>query len=140
MAFNGVPFINDKNPYTRTRVNNCQKKRVKIKGDHKMYTFNGGLSAPPLLSIDSGGGGSGNNDQNNLCVQLGSSNINSNSNNSNNSNIPRTPEILNSLIAMTNPLEYSYPSDGTAVAANNVSTSNQVSAIFLPNTYHTHNS
>lgn len=97
-----------------------------------MYTFNSGLSAPPLLSIDSGGGGSGN-DQNNLCAQLGSSsnnNNNSNSNNNtNNSNIPRTPEILNSLIAMTNPLEYSYPSDGNVVAANNncnVSTSNQV--------------
>lgn len=97
-----------------------------------MYTFNGGLSAPPLLSIDSGGGGSGN-DQNNLCAQLGSninnnSSSNNNNSNNNNSNIPRTPEILNSLIAMTNPLEYSYPSDGTVVAASNcnVSTSNQV--------------
>uniref|UniRef100_A0A336MQQ0 CSON005155 protein n=1 Tax=Culicoides sonorensis TaxID=179676 RepID=A0A336MQQ0_CULSO len=106
-----------------------------------MYTFNGGLSAPPLLSIDSGGGGgNGINDQNHLCVQQQSNcnnvNIvinngsgNNNSNNNNNNNIPRTPEILNSLIAMTNPLEYSYPSDET-VAANNctnnsVSTSNQ---------------
>ncbi|XP_063709882.1 activating transcription factor 3 [Culicoides brevitarsis] len=89
-----------------------------------MYTFNGGLSAPPLLSIDSGGGGGNNNnnsnnanDQNNLCVA--------------GSNIPRTPEILNSLIAMTNPLEYSYPSNPSAASSdcspsnNNVSTSNQ---------------
>lgn len=93
-----------------------------------MYTFNGGLSAPPLLSIDSGGGGTGsNNEQNNLCAQIGSNNNNNNSTNT--SNIPRTPEILNSLIAMTNPLEYSYPSDGTVVVSGNncnVSTSNQV--------------
>lgn len=29
---------------------------------------------------------------------------------------PRTPEILNSLMAMTNPLEYSYPVNNTQVS------------------------
>lgn len=66
-----------------------------------MYTFNGGLAAPPLLSVEAGGGGGGGT---NTCA----------------GNIPRTPEILNSLIAMTNPLEYSYPSG-----------QNQVSLIFF---------
>jgi activating transcription factor 3 len=42
-----------------------------------MYNFNTSLSTPPLLGLDFG------------------------------SNTPRTPEILNSLIAMTNPFEYS---------------------------------
>lgn len=68
-----------------------------------MYTFNGGLSAPPLLSMDNGGGGM----NQLLCTQLSSNNTTNN-----NSNTPRTPEILNSLIAMTNPLEYSYPAQG----------------------------
>jgi activating transcription factor 3 len=44
-----------------------------------MYNFNTSLSTPPLLGVG---------------VDFGS-------------NTPRTPEILNSLIAMTNPFEYS---------------------------------
>jgi hypothetical protein len=47
-----------------------------------MYNLNVSLSAPPLLSVEGGSG---------FCTT------------------PRTPEILNSLMAMTNPLEYSYP-------------------------------
>uniref|UniRef100_U5EER6 Putative activating transcription factor 3 n=1 Tax=Corethrella appendiculata TaxID=1370023 RepID=U5EER6_9DIPT len=47
-----------------------------------MYNLNVSLTAPPLLGIDSG-----------ICTTT-----------------PRTPEILNSLMAMTNPLEYSFPS------------------------------
>lgn len=65
-----------------------------------MYTFNGGLTAPPLLSVEAGGGGGGGNVANTTCA----------------GNIPRTPEILNSLIAMTNPLEYSYPSGQNQVS------------------------
>lgn len=45
-----------------------------------MYGYNNSLATPPLLGVDFG------------------------------SNTPRTPEILNSLIAMTNPFEYSYAS------------------------------
>lgn len=45
-----------------------------------MYGYNNSLATPPLLGLDFG------------------------------SNTPRTPEILNSLIAMTNPFEYSYAS------------------------------
>lgn len=45
-----------------------------------MYNFNTSLSTPPLLGMG---------------IDFGS-------------NTPRTPEILNSLIAMTNPFEYSY--------------------------------
>lgn len=47
-----------------------------------MYNFNTSLQTPPLLGVG---------------VDFGS-------------NTPRTPEILNSLIAMTNPFEYSYAS------------------------------
>lgn len=49
-----------------------------------MYNSNLSLTVPPLLGIDGG-----------VCTT------------------PRTPEILNSLMAMTNPLEYSYPSVAT---------------------------
>lgn len=46
-----------------------------------MFNSNLSLTVPPMLGLDSG-----------VCTT------------------PRTPEILNSLMAMTNPLEYSYPS------------------------------
>lgn len=62
-----------------------------------MYNTNGSTNGPPLLTVDSAlaacGGGI----------------------------TPRTPEILNSLMAMTNPLEYSYPGGGQ--------TNSQVSSI-----------
>lgn len=48
-----------------------------------MYNLNVSISGPPLLSVEGG---------------IGSA-------------TPRTPEILNSLIAMTSPLEYSFPSN-----------------------------
>lgn len=51
-----------------------------------MFNSNLSLTVPPMLGLDSG-----------VCTT------------------PRTPEILNSLMAMTNPLEYSYP----ALACNN---------------------
>lgn len=51
-----------------------------------MYNLN--VSGPPLLGVDGG-----------VCTQT-----------------PRTPEILNSLIAMTNPLEYSFPSNQQKVS------------------------
>lgn len=51
-----------------------------------MYNTNTSTSGPPLLSVDNGPATMGN-----MC-----------------GNTPRTPEILNSLMAMTNPLEYSY--------------------------------
>ncbi|XP_058825536.1 activating transcription factor 3 [Topomyia yanbarensis] len=53
-----------------------------------MFNSNLSLTVPPLLGIDGG-----------VCTT------------------PRTPEILNSLMAMTNPLEYSYPV-AAAVATN----------------------
>lgn len=55
-----------------------------------MFNSNLSLTVPPMLGLDSG-----------VCTT------------------PRTPEILNSLMAMTNPLEYSYP----ALAANTSNTS-----------------
>lgn len=67
---------------------------IKRKDFFKMYNLNVSLSTPSLLNVDGGNG---------LCT------------------IPRTPEILNSLMAMTNPLEYSYSS----------SIQNQVSLIKL---------
>lgn len=54
-----------------------------------MYNSNLSLTVPPLLGIDGG-----------VCTT------------------PRTPEILNSLMAMTNPLEYSYPCPATTQANN----------------------
>lgn len=54
----------------------------------KMYNFNTSLSTPPLMGVG---------------VDFGS-------------NTPRTPEILNSLIAMTNPFEYSYTSVASSQA------------------------
>lgn len=51
-----------------------------------MYNLN--VSGPPLLGVDGA-----------VCTQT-----------------PRTPEILNSLIAMTNPLEYSFPSNQQKVS------------------------
>lgn len=54
-----------------------------------MFNSNLSLTVPPMLGLDSG-----------VCTT------------------PRTPEILNSLMAMTNPLEYSYP----ALASNNSTT------------------
>lgn len=56
-----------------------------------MFNSNLSLTVPPMLGLDSG-----------VCTT------------------PRTPEILNSLMAMTNPLEYSYP----ALATGNTSTNN----------------
>lgn len=67
-----------------------------------MYTFNGGISAPPLLSVEAGEGGGGGGGVGSCA-----------------GNIPRTPEILNSLIAMTNPLDsYSYSNGQTQVRMN----------------------
>ncbi|XP_062563837.1 activating transcription factor 3-like [Armigeres subalbatus] len=73
-----------------------------------MYNSNLSLTVPPLLGIDGG-----------VCTT------------------PRTPEILNSLMAMTNPLEYSYPSvatqantttsAGLLVGSTNTASSQQVS-------------
>lgn len=51
-----------------------------------MYNLN--VSGPPLLGVDG------------VCTNQ----------------TPRTPEILNSLIAMTNPLEYSFPSNQQKVS------------------------
>lgn len=61
----------------------------------KMYNFNTSLSTPPMLGVDFG------------------------------SNTPRTPEILNSLIAMTNPFEYSYAS----MTSQAIPSSNDVSPV-----------
>lgn len=58
-----------------------------------MYTnSNLSLTVPPLMGIEAG-----------VCTT------------------PRTPEILNSLMAMTNPLEYSYPSAATTQANTTIS-------------------
>lgn len=65
----------------RVKERNKTKERKK---SIKMYNFNTSLSTPPLLGVGVGV---------DFC-----------------SNTPRTPEILNSLIAMTNPFEYSYAS------------------------------
>ncbi|XP_058455188.1 activating transcription factor 3 [Malaya genurostris] len=64
-----------------------------------MFNSNLSLTVPPLLGIDGG-----------VCTT------------------PRTPEILNSLMAMTNPLEYSYPvtaavMNGSSTTCNNNPTS-----------------
>src|SRR5690349_8010766 len=56
-----------------------------------MYNFNTSLSTPPLLGVG---------------MDFGS-------------NTPRTPEILNSLIAMTNPFEYSYASQASSIPSSN---------------------
>lgn len=92
-----------------------------------MYTFNGALSATPLLAAlnqDGGGGGGGSS----CNSSSGSSNNNNNNSGTGNNcaggNIPRTPEILNSLIAMTNPLEYSYPATTTQAATNSSASTN----------------
>lgn len=55
----------------------------------KMYNFNTSLQTPPMLGVG---------------MDFGSS-------------TPRTPEILNSLIAMTNPFEYSYASVNSSQAS-----------------------
>ncbi|XP_055549311.1 activating transcription factor 3 [Wyeomyia smithii] len=57
-----------------------------------MFNTNLSLTVPPLLGIDGG-----------VCTT------------------PRTPEILNSLMAMTNPLEYSYPVASNPNGSNNTS-------------------
>ena len=60
-----------------------------------MYNLNVSISGPPMLGLDNGGGGaSGSSAMNGIGLC---------------STTPRTPEILNSLIAMTSPLEYSFP-------------------------------
>jgi len=64
-----------------------------------MYNFNTSLSTPPLLGVG---------------IDFGSS-------------TPRTPEILNSLIAMTNPFEYSYASVTSQASA--IPSSNDVSPV-----------
>lgn len=91
-----------------------------------MYTFNGGLSAPPHLATadgEGGGGGGGG------CSSRGISGNNATS--ATGGNIPRTPEILNSLIAMTNPLEYSYPPTSTAANCGAATNQNQVGLPFF---------
>ncbi|XP_055604976.1 activating transcription factor 3 [Uranotaenia lowii] len=55
-----------------------------------MFNSNLSLTVPPLLGIDGG-----------VCTT------------------PRTPEILNSLMAMTNPLEYSFPVTSNTSSSNN---------------------
>lgn len=64
-----------------------------------MYNFNTSLQTPPMLGVG---------------VDFGS-------------NTPRTPEILNSLIAMTNPFEYSYASMTSQASA--IPSSNDVSQV-----------
>src|SRR4051812_34327111 len=64
-----------------------------------MYNFNMSLSTPPLLGVG---------------MDFGS-------------NTPRTPEILNSLIAMTNPFEYSYASVTPQVSS--IPSSNDISPV-----------
>lgn len=55
-----------------------------------MYNTNGSVGGAPLLTVESAA----------IAAGCGTT--------------PRTPEILNSLIAMTNPMEYSYAGGGQA--------------------------
>lgn len=62
-----------------------------------MYNLNGStMNGPPILSVVDGVSSAGLTPG--ICTTT-----------------PRTPEILNSVIAMTNPLEYSFPSTTTGI-------------------------
>lgn len=73
------------------------------------------MSGPPILSVDGANGGGGGSGSATLAV-------------SSCSTTPRTPEILNSVIAMTNPLEYSFPSSTQSTPATITLTSANISA------------
>lgn len=73
-----------------------------------MYNLNGSMSGVPMLGIDGC--------SSTPTILIATTSVTNNNNNPNNltvgscSNTPLTPEILNSVMAMTNPLEYSFPS------------------------------
>lgn len=72
-----------------------------------MYNLNVSITGPPMLGVDSGGGGG----------SIGAAGLCSGT-------TPRTPEILNTVMQMANPMEYSFQA---STAATSPTTSQQPS-------------